>query len=72
MYAIRSYYVTDINNIQQVVTDADIIVNCAAYTNVDGAEDHAELAYRINAEAVRTTPWSVPAKMSIWLVIPEL
>lgn len=46
------YDITDINNIQQVVTDADIIVNCAAYTNVDGAEDHAELAYRINAEAV--------------------
>jgi dTDP-4-dehydrorhamnose reductase len=44
--------ITDTAHLQQAVDGADMIVNCAAYTNVDGAESQAELAYRVNAEAV--------------------
>jgi dTDP-4-dehydrorhamnose reductase len=44
--------ITNADHLQQAVSDADIIVNCAAYTNVDGAESQAELAYQVNAEAV--------------------
>ena len=29
----------------------DIVINCAAYTNVDNAEDDREMAFKINAEA---------------------
>jgi dTDP-4-dehydrorhamnose reductase len=45
----------DITNPQQlaeVVRSSKVIINCAAYTNVDGAESQIESAYKVNAEAV--------------------
>ena len=44
--------VTNYDQLEQAVKDASVVVNCAAYTNVDGAESESELAYRVNAEAV--------------------
>ena len=47
--------ITDANTVRRFVENEriDAIVNCAAYTNVDKAEEEAETADRINHEAVR-------------------
>lgn len=45
--------ITDLEVVQQCVVDnnIDVIVNCAAYTNVDAAETNEELAEKLNAVA---------------------
>ena len=47
--------ITDANTVRRFVENEriDAIVNCAAYTNVDKAEEEVETADRINREAVR-------------------
>ena len=52
VYDLPEFDIANNNQLQQAVAGAEIIVNCAAYTNVDGAESQAELAYQVNAEAV--------------------
>ena len=46
--------ITDATAVEKMVADNDVkvIVNCAAYTNVDKAEDDRELAELLNAKAV--------------------
>ncbi len=47
--------ITDADAVSRMVMENDvkIIVNCAAYTNVDRAEDDAEMAELLNAKAVK-------------------
>ncbi|MBR5856744.1 MAG: dTDP-4-dehydrorhamnose reductase [Bacteroidales bacterium] len=57
----ESLDITDAKGVDSLVRREDIkvIVNCAAYTNVDGAEDNYDLAEALNATAVRNLAESV-------------
>lgn len=52
VFDLPEFDVTGPEQLREAVDAGEIIVNCAAYTNVDGAENEAELAYKVNAEAV--------------------
>ena len=45
--------ITDYKAVRNYMKDnhIDIVINCAAYTNVDKAEDDRDMAFKINAEA---------------------
>ena len=51
-YDLPEFNITDAEHVRNVVETSDAVINCAAYTDVDGAETHAELAHRVNAQAV--------------------
>ncbi|MDP9028438.1 MAG: sugar nucleotide-binding protein, partial [Actinomycetota bacterium] len=44
--------VTDRDAVLAAVTGHDVVINAAAYTNVDGAETHEDEAFAINARGV--------------------
>ena len=50
----RGLDITDAEQIERRFNECkpDLVVNCAAYTAVDRAEDEPALAHRVNAEAV--------------------
>ena len=52
IYDLPEFDITDPAHVQAAVGAADAIINCAAYTSVDGAETHATVARAVNAQAV--------------------
>jgi len=52
VYDLPEFDITDPAHVREVVCQADAVINCAAYTHVDGAETHKELAHRVNGAAV--------------------
>ena len=53
--------ITDVEAVRQIVKEQDVqvVINCAAYTNVDKAEDNYELAELLNAKAVENLAMAV-------------
>ncbi len=60
---------TDLKSVREAVRELrpDLVVNAAAYTDVDGAEEEPERAARINAEAPRVLAEAARA-VGAWLV----
>ena len=52
VFDLPEFDITNSKQLKEALSNTKTIVNCAAYTNVDGAESEAELAYQVNAEAV--------------------
>ena len=52
VHDLPEFDVTNTDHLQQAVEAADLVINCAAYTNVDGAQSQSELAHRVNGQAV--------------------
>lgn len=52
VYDLPDFDITNPQHLQRVVSQAGIIVNCAAYTDVERAEAEVDLAYQVNASAV--------------------
>ncbi|MBN1392337.1 MAG: dTDP-4-dehydrorhamnose reductase [Sedimentisphaerales bacterium] len=60
----------DITNQKQLadtLKNFDVVVNCAAYTNVEKAESETELAYKVNAEAVGNLG-AAAQKAGVWVL----
>ncbi len=51
-FDLPAFDITDAAQLQRVVDNSRILINCAAYTDVEKAESQRDPAYRVNAEAV--------------------
>ncbi len=52
-YARAQLDVTDRDAVRAIVGADDVVINCAAWTDVDGAEEHEDEALRINRDGAR-------------------
>lgn len=51
-YDLPEFNITDTEHLRGVVGASDVVINCAAYTDVDSAETQVALAHHVNAHAV--------------------
>jgi dTDP-4-dehydrorhamnose reductase len=59
--------ITNEKHLTNALKDADVVINCAAYTNVEKAESQAKLAYKVNAEAVGKLG-AIAKKAGVWVL----
>lgn len=59
--------ITNERHLAEALKDAGIVVNCAAYTDVEKAESEPKLAYKVNGQAVGTLG-SLAKDAGIWVV----
>ncbi len=52
VFDLPEFDITSEQDLRDALKDIKVVINCAAYTNVEKAESEAELAYKVNAESV--------------------
>jgi dTDP-4-dehydrorhamnose reductase len=67
VYDLPDFDMTDPLHLQQALKNTKIVVNCAAYTNVENAESQADAAYKINAHAAGSLG-EFAKKNNIWVL----
>lgn len=67
IFDLPEFDITNHKLLKQAVESCELIVNCAAYTNVDGAESNTDLAYAVNAKAVGELG-NLAGKMNKWVL----
>ena len=51
-YDLPDFDIADKNRLEKTLEDADVVINCAAFTDVEKAESQSEQAFKINADSV--------------------
>jgi dTDP-4-dehydrorhamnose reductase len=67
VYDLPDFDMTDPLHLQQALKNTKMVVNCAAYTNVEKAESQADAAYKINAHAAGSLG-EFAKKNGIWVL----
>ena len=52
VFDLPEFDITRQEDLERIAGEYPLIINCAAYTNVDGAQSESDIAYKINAQAV--------------------
>ncbi|OHB52563.1 MAG: dTDP-4-dehydrorhamnose reductase [Planctomycetes bacterium GWF2_41_51] len=66
-FDLPEFDITDFAQLQKAVDNANVIINCAAFTDVEKAESQYDLAYKVNAEAVENLA-KIAAEKNIYVI----
>jgi len=67
VFDLPEFDITDEHQLARAVGHNKIIINCAAFTNVDKAETETDLAFRVNSEAVGNLA-SIAKRNDAWVL----
>lgn len=66
-FDLPEFDITSKGHLEKVISNADAVVNCAAYTNVEQAQVDKDLAYQVNGDAVGTLG-QIAADLGKWVL----